>query len=217
MMLILGGTFDPPHIGHLVLAEAAREELGAARVVLMPAGEPWRKQAEPAAARSAPSPANVRLAMTRLAAHDANRRAHLAGPPRLVVDDREVRRAGPTYTAETLAQLAKEGNEDLVLLLGSDALADMPRWHKPQRIFELARVAVASKPGSVPVEVATRSVARAVPGAAGRMVELATVPPLTISSTLIRGRVAAGLSIRYLVPGSVERYIQQRGLYRHRQ
>jgi nicotinate-nucleotide adenylyltransferase len=214
MMLILGGTFDPPHIGHLVLAEAAREELGAAQVVLMPAGEPWRKRADLTVARSGPSPANVRLAMTRLAAHDANRRAQLAGPPRLVVDEREVRRAGPTYTAETLAQLVKEGNVDLVLLLGSDALADMPRWHEPQRIFELARVAVAPKPGGVPVESARRAVARAVPGAAGRIVELATVPPLALSSTLIRERVAAGLSIRYLVPGPVERYIQQRGLYR---
>jgi nicotinate-nucleotide adenylyltransferase len=218
-MLILGGTFDPPHVGHLVLAGCASAELGEETVTLMPAGDPWRKTVATAEVRR-PSPARVRLAMARLAVADANRRFGAAAPSRndqqpvaVVVDEREIRRRGPTYTADTLAELGAEGAGEITLLLGSDALADLPNWHEPARIFELARVAVATKPGGTPFAEALALAEAAVPGCSARVVELRTVPPLAISSTMVRERVARGLPIAYLVPPSVERYIRRAGLY----
>jgi nicotinate-nucleotide adenylyltransferase len=219
-MLILGGTFDPPHIGHLVLGECARTELGEEQVVLMPAGDPWRKTGngergtgigEP---RTGPSPARMRLVMTRLAARDANGRAAPGAAAPFVVDDREVRRRGPTYTVETLAELSAEGHSDLVLLLGSDALADLPHWREPRRLLDLARVAVAEKPGAIPFAGALAALEAVAPGAGERMLLLRTVPALEVSSTLIRGRVRDGLPISYLVPRPVDRYIARHGLYR---
>ncbi|MGE0571746.1 MAG: nicotinate-nucleotide adenylyltransferase [Dehalococcoidia bacterium] len=207
-MLLLGGTFDPPHLGHLLLAECARVELGEGRVVFMPAGDPWRKTLPGAVAAAVPArqvtPARQRLAMLRLA---------VRGNAAFAVDDREVRRKGPTYTSDTLAELQAEGETDVTLLLGSDAVADMRYWHEPGRILELARVAAVVKPGGMPVAEAVRALAGVVPGAAGRVVEVGSMPPLAISSTLIRERVAAGLPVRYLVPDAVEQYIRTRGLY----
>lgn len=181
---LLGGTFDPPHLAHLVLAECAREQFDAAKVVFLPAGEPWRK------ATRAVTAAEHRLAMVRLA---------VAGNPAFEVDDREVRRPGPTYTVETLEALRAEGLDDLLLILGSDAVADLPNWKQPERIADLARIVVARK-GT----------------AADRPTEYPVVdmPALAISSTEVRARVAAGKPIRYLLPDAVERYIREHNLYR---
>lgn len=197
-LVVLGGTFDPPHVGHLVLAECARVQFGARAVLFLVAGDPYRKSGsqpgrrQPGQEGRIVSPAEHRLAMTRLATADN---------PAFVVDDREVRRDGPTYTVDSLEELRAEGEEDVVLLLGSDAVADMPNWKAPERIRELARLGVVPK-GGLPV-----------PADAGPVTRV-DMPNLPVSSTLIRGRVAEGLPVRYLVPPTVDDYIREHGLYR---
>jgi nicotinate-nucleotide adenylyltransferase len=213
-LLLLGGTFDPPHIGHLVLAECARQQFGADVVVFLPAGQPYRKSSLEV------TPAVDRLVMTRLA---------VDGNDAFVVDDREVRRRGPTYTVDTLEELRAEGQAHIILVLGEDAIADMPNWKQPDRIRALATIAMAPKP-SMPGDAAQlagvtlemprggEDPARLALIAHGRPRELhggpfVAMPPLAISSTLMRQRVRAGEPIRYLVPDGVERYIRDRGLY----
>ncbi|MBI5948501.1 MAG: nicotinate (nicotinamide) nucleotide adenylyltransferase [Chloroflexi bacterium] len=201
---LLGGTFDPPHIGHLVLGECARVQFGLDKVIFLPAGDPWRKtglRTEDSGLRTEmPSPAEHRLAMVRLA---------VAGNPHFEVDDREVRRPGPTYTVDTLEEYRVPSTEyrvgpALVLILGSDALADMPNWKDPDRIRALATLAVAPKPATADVD----------PGLGTQYPALTIdMPPLAISSTVIRARVAAGKPIRYLVPEAVEAYIREHMLY----
>ena len=217
-LLLLGGTFDPPPFGHLFLAECARHQFAAGRVLFLPAGDPWRKTGtSPAARDTTPgarggrtvSDARHRLAMVRRAT---------AGNPAFVVDDREVRRPGPTYTVDTLEELRVEGHGDIVLILGTDAIADMPNWKDPERIPRLARIAIAPKSGEargpgheVAGAPATGDGER---GTGGREPAMVDMPILPISSTLVRGRVAGGLPIRYLVPAAVARYISDHGLYR---
>lgn len=192
---ILGGTFDPPHIGHLVLAECVRAQFAAREVRFIPAGEPYRKTAtdtpENRASPVTERPVTAgehRLAMTRLA---------VAGNPAFVVDDREMRRSGPSYTVDTLADLHAEGHTELLLILGSDALADLPNWREPGRIRALARLVVALKDGAA--------------APAGESV--VDMPQLRISSSELRQRVRGGKPIRYLVPAEVEAYIGAHRLY----
>ncbi len=191
---VLGGTFDPPHLGHLVLGECARVQLGLERVYFMPAGDPWRK------AGSGVTSASHRLAMTHLA---------IADNPDFHLDEREVERIGPTYTVDTLRELHAQGMDDVVLILGSDALADMPAWREPDVITALARLAVAPKGA----DAGERAWLTAQLGldAPPSVVEM---PPLPVNSTLVRERVREGMSIRYLVPAAVEEYIELHGLYR---
>lgn len=184
-LAILGGTFDPPHVGHLVLAECARVQFGASKVLFIPAGEPWRKTGRPV------TPAADRLAMTSLAVADNSH---------FFVDDREILRSGPTYTVDTLESLRDEGYDSLILILGTDAVADMSTWKQPERIRQLATIVVARK-GEATVEAGMRVV---------------DMPNIGISSTEIRARVAAGKPIRYLVPSDVEAYIYEHGLYQRR-
>lgn len=195
---VLGGTFDPPHMGHLVLGECVRCQFGCERVLFIPAGDPYRKsgtdtvenrRAGVAAPRQV-TPGPARLEMVRLA---------VAGNPALEADGREVARPGPTYTVETLDELRREGHTDIVLVLGNDAVADMPNWREPGRIAELARIVVAEK----------------APGAgAGNDFERVEMPLLRVSSTEVRARVGSGKPIRYLVPDAVREYIEAHGLYR---
>ena len=191
---VLGGTFDPPHLGHLVLGECARVQLGLERVYFMPAGDPWRK------AGSGVTSASHRLAMTHLA---------IADNPDFHLDEREVERIGPTYTVDTLRELHAQGMDDVVLILGSDALADMPAWREPDVITALARLAVAPKGA----DAGERAWLTAQLGldAPPSVVEM---PRLPVNSTLVRERVREGMSIRYLVPATVEEYIEAHGLYR---
>lgn len=194
---LLGGTFDPPHIGHLVLGECVRWQFECDRVLFVPAGDPYRKTGTDTAenrraAVAAPrvvTPGTLRLEMVRLA---------IADNPRFAADGREVARAGPTYTIETLRELRAEGCEDLVLVLGSDTLADLPNWREPEEIRRLARVVVAEKE----------------PGADTGPFDRVEMPLLRISSTGIRARVAAGKPVRYLVPEGVRQFIERKGLYR---
>ncbi|MBE0608280.1 MAG: nicotinate (nicotinamide) nucleotide adenylyltransferase [Dehalococcoidia bacterium] len=194
---VLGGTFDPPHIGHLVLGECVRWQFACERVLFVPAGDPYRKtgtdtaenrRAGVVSARTV-TPGVSRLEMVRLA---------IAGNPHLEADRREVARAGPSYTVETLRELGAEGHEEIVLVLGSDAVADMQNWREPEEIRRLARIVVAAKE----------------PGVGTGGFERVEMPLLRISSTELRARVAAGQPIRYLVPEAVREYIEREGLYR---
>jgi nicotinate-nucleotide adenylyltransferase len=183
-LILLGGTFDPPHLGHLVLAECAWQQFGG-RVLFVPAGDPWRKAGMKVTA------AEHRLAMSELA----------TGPnPNFGVDAREVSRPGPTYTVETLEALVAAGHEEIVLILGADALHDLPNWKEPERIRELATLAVAAREDDEVPE--------------GPGIVALRMPLIELSSTLVRERVAEGRSIRYLVPDAVRDYIAHHRLYR---
>lgn len=187
---VLGGTFDPIHMGHLLLAEAAREELSLERVLFVPAGHQWRKEQVDRDI----APAEHRLAMVELA---------IAGNEAFEASAIEVEREGPSYTADTLAALHSEMPEArLWFIVGADALADMPHWHQVDRIFELANVCVAGRPGGNE------------PGAMfeDRVTRL-EMPEIEISSTGIRKRVRAGKSVRYMVPDAVVDYIREHRLY----
>lgn len=191
---IFGGTFDPPHLGHLALAEWAREELGLDRVVFVPAGAPPHK-------RAPGTPAADRLAMTRAA---------VRGRPEFEVDALETRRAGPSYTVDTLRALAaRRPGAELWLLVGADMFASMGAWREIGAIARLARIAVAVRPG-------TRVPARPAWARGGLGIVPLANPGIEISSSAVRDRARAGRSVRYLVPDAVARLIAARGLYRPR-
>ena len=194
---VLGGTFDPPHVGHLILAEEARTRLQIEKVLFVPAGDPWRKAGQEIAL------AEHRLAMVRLM---------LASDPYFEVSTLEVERQGPSYTVDTLEALHQQYGPGLELyfILGEDALYDLPNWKEPARIVSLAWLAVAPRP---PERGWTSAdVEAAVPGLSERVVPL-PMPTIDISSTALRERARAGLSLRYLVPLDVEEYIRRHGLY----
>ena len=190
---VLGGTFDPVHRGHLALARAARDELALDEVLFVPAGQPWRKAGRIVA------PASHRLAMLRLA---------LEGEAEFWVETLELGRPGPSYTADTLEALrAARPDDELFLILGEDALADLPNWVRPGRILELATLAVASRAG------VARGAAEPLRGLSERTVWLA-MPLVPVSATEIRERVRRGLPVDELVPPAVAAYIREQGLYR---
>jgi nicotinate-nucleotide adenylyltransferase len=198
---ILGGTFDPVHIGHLAIAEEARDALDLDRVVFVPVGVPVHKPGRPV------SPAEDRLAMVAAA---------IADNPAFSLSRAEVDRPGPSYAVDTLETLAAEtrargSSPDLVFILSSEAYAGLPTWHRPERVLELCRMAVVPRPGTGPVDPA--AMASLIPGADRRTIVL-DGPKLAVSGSMIRARVAAGRSIRYLVPDAVIAYIGDHGLYR---
>jgi nicotinate-nucleotide adenylyltransferase len=192
---ILGGTFDPIHHGHLLIAEEARETLGLERVVLVPAASPPHKPGRPV------TDARHRLAMTRLA---------VEGNPAFAVSDVEVVRGGASYTVETLEAFAGQGAGEPWLLLSSEALAGFPTWRQPDRILELARLAVVPRAGYEALDV--EWVRRHLPGREARFRFLAG-PLLPISGSVVRRRAAVGRSVRYLVPDAVADYIARHRLY----
>lgn len=192
---VLGGTFDPVHNGHLHIAEALRHALGLDRIVWVPAGRPPHKQGQIV------SSDEDRLQMLRLA---------LAGSPADEVSLVDLERNGPSYTADTLEALTHHFDRArLFFLMGEDSLRDFPTWHDPNRILDLADLAVAGRPG---VDADLEKVARDLPGIDGR-VHLVSTAELAISSSDIRRRVRAHESIRGLVPPAVADYIQQHHLY----
>ena len=193
---VLGGTFDPPHYGHLMLAEHAREQLGLEQVLWVPAGDPWRK------AGGAVTSGEHRLAMLRLA---------VAGNNAFEISTAELDRPGPSYTVETLAELREQlPAHELVFLLGADALQDLPDWHDAPRILELALLGATARGGERPSDAALDAL---LPGLSGRVVWF-EMPRVDISATDIRRRAAEGQSLRDLVPPAVEAYIRQHKLYR---
>lgn len=187
---LFGGSFDPVHRAHLALAQAALEALALDRVLWLPAGRPWQKA-------RALAPAADRLEMLRLA---------LQHEPRFVLDARETRRPGPSYTRDSVRELrAEHPAARLFLLIGQDQYAGFHTWQGWAEILQQAELAVAARPG-----VAARA-ADAVQRHPHHEVPL---PPLDISATAIRARVAAGVPIDDLVPPEVARYIDRQGLYR---
>jgi nicotinate-nucleotide adenylyltransferase len=185
---VFGGTFDPVHIGHLVLAEAAREQAKLDSVLFLPAGQPWRKPDREV------TPMAHRLAMVSLA---------IAGNESFDVSTAELEREGPSYTAVTLTALRRDHpGSELFFITGADALADMPNWRDPQRIVDLATILVAARGGEAPA-----------PAVEGARVQVVRMPEIGVSSSDLRQRVAAGASIRYLVPEPVRAYIAAHSLY----
>ncbi|HEY1169408.1 MAG TPA: nicotinate-nucleotide adenylyltransferase [Candidatus Limnocylindrales bacterium] len=201
---ILGGTFDPIHYGHLVIAEQVREALGLDRVLFVPAALPPHKLNEPVA------PAADRAAMVELA---------VAGNPAFSMSEIELRREGPSYTADTLTELADEAvrqgvARDLFFILSAEALNGLRNWHKPARLLRLARLVVVPRPGA-PLPDATQ-LGLILPGgtaSAGR-VECVETTLIAHSSSDVRSRAAEGSSLRYLVPPAVDAYIRDHRLYR---
>lgn len=192
---VLGSAFNPPHLGHLALAQEALWQLGLEEVVLVPTGDAPHK-------RIAEDPGREqRMAMTRLAAADDSR---------FSVSALEVEREGPSYTFETLRLLAEEkGDTELVFVMGADAAVGLESWRHPERVVELARLAVARRAGVSDSEVA--AVMRSL-DAEGRATML-EMPQFGVSSSAVRERAAAGRPLRYLVPEPVARFIEEKGLY----
>jgi len=192
---VFGGTFDPVHFGHLVLAERAREALSLDNVAWVPAGDPWRKGDRRVSA------AKHRVELVRRA---------IEGNPAFELSTVETERAGPSYSAETLGALTSaRPRAEVFFLLGLDALKDLPHWHEPHRILELATVAAASREGR---RLDTHQLDALLPGLGARTVWF-EMPRLDISATELRERAAAGRSLRYLVPDVVEAYIREHKLY----
>ncbi len=192
---VLGSAFNPPHLGHLALAQEALWQLGLEEVVLMPTGEAPHKRIHDDPGRE------LRLAMTRLAAAD---------DPRFAVSSLEVEREGPSYTYETLQLLAREkGEPELVFVMGADAAVGFESWREPRRVIELARLAVARRAGISEADVGATM--RGL-GAEGRVTML-EMPQFGVSSSAVRERAAAGRPLRYLVPEAVARFIEEKGVY----
>lgn len=200
-MGILGGTFDPPHLGHLLIAETARVALGLELVLFIPAGEPWLKSGQRI------TPAIHRLRMVQLA---------VADNPDFCVCDCEVRRSGASYTVDTLREL-QEGYPDSAewyFIVGSDVLDQFHLWKEPEGILDLCRLAVIERPGGPDDGVA--ALAERFPDvvASGAVVSVAG-PRVDFSASELRRILAEGQSVRYQVPDPVAEYIKQHDLYRN--
>ena len=195
---ILGGTFDPPHVGHLWLATLARDAIGLDRVLFMPAAQPPHKRLR------GMSSATDRLLMTRLA---------IAGDEAFELTLIEMERPGPSYTIDSVEELQRAYGDDaqLFLLMAADTLAQIDSWREPDALLERVEWVVGPRPG---VPMPERSALDDRFGERASRIHLLSGPSLDVSSTQIRERVAAGDVIRYLVPRGVEELISDRGLYR---
>lgn len=194
---IIGGTFDPIHIGHLIIAEESRIRLGLDKVIFIPAGAPPHKPDSPI------SDAEDRYNMTVLATRDN---------PHFEVSRMELERSGPSYTVDTIAELRREyGDEaDLYFIMGADSVLDILLWYEPGKLLSMCKVVAAARPGYDTTE-ARRKLPREY---LERIVFLHDSPEVSVSSTELRDRVASGIPIRYLVTPDVEDYIRENRLYR---
>jgi nicotinate-nucleotide adenylyltransferase len=196
---VLGGTFDPIHIGHLRVAEEVIARLDLPRILFIPAGQPWLKLNN----AHAISPVQHRLAMVRLG---------ISGNPRFKLSTIEIERPGPTYTVDTIAQLQSQlgAGEEIFFILGWDNLSQLPQWHQPQRLIKMCRlVAVPRVDFPLP---ALPALEKELSGITERVI-LFDKPRIDINASEIRRRAAEGKSISDFVPKPVERYIKEHGLY----
>ena len=191
---VLGGTFDPPHIGHLILAEYARESLDMAEVLFVPAADPPHKDDTRIEVKH-------RLTMVERA---------IAGNPQFAISLADVERPGPHYTVDLIPILqAQYSDAELFFLIGADSLRDLPKWNRPQELIRLCKLAVMRRPG---VDATPDMHEAILPGLAEH-VTMIDAPLVDISSTEIVARLRAGKSVRYVVPDAVLDYIQANGLY----
>jgi len=194
---VLGGTFDPVHIGHIKMAEQARVSLALSEIILVPAGQPLLKPAHPV------TPAEHRLQMLHLA---------IADRPHFKVSTMEIERPGPSYTVETIAGLRiNHGSEDdIFFILGWDSLARLPEWREPLRLIKMCYLVAVPRPGCPSPDI--EALEASIPGLSQRVVFL-DEPRVDISASSIRGRASGGLSLQNLVPAPVEEYIKRHKLY----
>jgi len=193
---ILGGTFDPIHVGHLVVAEEARVKLGLSEVLFLPAGQPWLKVDRTV------TPAIHRVDMVRLA---------IAGNPYFKLCTLEVERDGPSYSIDTITALRSQlGAQSFFFILGSDSLAEFHLWKEPAKLVQMCRLVVVPRLGLSLTDL--NSLETRIPGLVHNVTQL-DAPIMGVSSSEIRQRVAQGLSIRYLVPDKVGEYIVEQKLY----
>jgi nicotinate-nucleotide adenylyltransferase len=190
---VFGGAFDPPHQGHAVLAQTAIAQLQLDELRVFPTGDAWHKTRPLSAAAH-------RVAMARLA---------FATEPRVVVDARETLRTGPTYTVDTLEELAREyPGAELFLIIGEDQARALPTWHRWESILDFAIICVAARADSTGADSPFESLSTQIPG----LIRL-KMPPMPVSATEIRHKIALGQAIAPLVFDSVARYIEQHHLY----
>ncbi|MFQ6607069.1 MAG: nicotinate-nucleotide adenylyltransferase [Fidelibacterota bacterium] len=190
---IFGGTFDPPHIGHLIIAEMVKESEDFDKMIFIPAGIPPHK------AETDVSTIEDRLAMLRLA---------LEGNKNFELSNVEIKRGGISYAIDTIRELKQRYNlksREIYFLIGSDSLKEFHTWHEPEKILEESQVLVAARPGFRPSWISPEILSH---------IHFANVPQIEISSSLLRQRIIAGLTVRYAVPYPVEAYILEKGLYR---
>ena len=194
---ILGGTFDPVHNGHLIVADVARVQLNLNEVLFIPAGQPWLKLERIITA------AEHRLHMLRLALDDT---------PYFSISEIEIERSGPTYTIDTITALKEQlsAEDELFFILGQDNLMQLPQWHEASNLIELCYLVAAPRPGVKKPDL--KALEAAIPGVTQRVM-LMKQPQVDINATDIRERVARGLSVRHLVPEPVNRYIKENRLY----
>jgi nicotinate-nucleotide adenylyltransferase len=197
---VMGGTFDPVHMGHLAIAEEARKQLDMAEVVFIPAGYPYFK------GQDYISPPEHRVKMLNLA---------LADSPYFKISLIEIKRSGPSYAVDTLSRMKRQLNADdeIMFILGADSLLTLPRWERPERLITLCKIVVVPRPGYlIPVMGMLEA---ELPGISERTV-IMEKPLINISSSDIRGRVQKGLPIADMVPAAVAQYIKQHRLYQSR-
>jgi nicotinate-nucleotide adenylyltransferase len=196
---VFGGTFNPVHLGHLILAEQCREQGRLDQVLFVPAPRPPHKQDTELASYA------QRVEMLALAT---------SGQPAFRVDELEKDRPGPSFTVDTLQQLRERHREaEMFLIIGSDTLRDLPQWYQPVRILELAGLLVVPRPGWSILGEAEVKKTLALPDSFSLCCQTCEIPLIDIASRDLRRRIAQGRSVRYMIPRAVEAYIQDKNLY----
>ena len=197
---VFGGTFDPIHLGHLILAEQCRDQAKLDLVLFVPALLPPHKQEQPLTSFAQ----RAELLTLAISGHAAFR-----------VEEMEEKRSGPSYTVDTLTQLQQErAGDDLSFIIGSDSLHDLPIWYQPRRILELATLLVVARAGFSTFPAKELKAALQLGDDFPLRYHIVEAPLITIASRDIRRRIAEGRSVRYMIPRPVEAYIQEKGLYR---
>lgn len=194
---LLGGTFDPVHYGHLLMAETCRQQLGLAEVRLIPAGNPPHKSDQKI------TDGHTRADMVQLA---------VSGYPEFIVDRREIRRKGPSFTVDTLGELKSEFEEaELFFIVGADSLRDLPTWREPEKIASLATIVVVNRPGwPVPTQ---EQIVEWVGSNMAPKVKSVAMPGTDLSASELRQRVRNGAGLRFMTPRAVEAFIEQHDVY----
>jgi len=194
---VLGGTFDPIHNGHLIIAREAQKRLGLSQIIFVPAGQPMLKK------NPAVTAVEHRVQMVRLA---------IAAEPCFQLSTVDIDRKGPTYTIDTITRLKRQygASAGIYFIVGWDSLNQLPHWKHPDRLFTMCRLVVFPRPGCEPPDITLLE--KAVPGISQNIIPL-DIDKVNISSSQIRDRVSRGLSLDRLIPEPVEKYIREHGLY----